>query len=97
MEAILSGLQWEKCLVYLDDIITFGLAFEETLQNVKSILNRLRSANLKLKPKTCVIVQEQVNFLGHLVPQDGIRYNPDKIEAVKNWSIPQQFPKLGVL
>lgn len=30
MEAILSGLQWERCLVYLDDIITFGSTFEET-------------------------------------------------------------------
>lgn len=32
MEAILSGLQWERCLVYLDDIITFGSTFEETLE-----------------------------------------------------------------
>lgn len=30
MEAVLSGLQWEKCLVYLNDIITFGATFEET-------------------------------------------------------------------
>lgn len=30
MEAILSGLQWERCLVYLDDITTFKSTFEET-------------------------------------------------------------------
>ena len=33
MEIVLSGLQWERCLVYLDDIIVFGKIFSETLNN----------------------------------------------------------------
>lgn len=33
IEAVLSSLKWEKCLVYLDDIITFGATFEETYKN----------------------------------------------------------------
>ena len=28
METILAGLQWDICLLYLDDIITFGKSFE---------------------------------------------------------------------
>lgn len=46
MEAVLSGLQWEKCLVYLDDIITFGATFEDTLKNLTVIFDRLRTADL---------------------------------------------------
>lgn len=73
MEAILSRLQWERCLVYLDDIITFGSTFEETLEKLTSVFDRLKSANLKLKPKKRVLFQELVTVLGHIVSHDGIR------------------------
>ena len=88
MEAILSGLQWERCLVYLDDIITFGSTFEETLENLTSIFDRLQSANLKLKPKKCALFQEHVSFLGHIVSHDGIRCSPEKVAAVQDWPTP---------
>ena len=28
MEAMLSGLTWKKCLIYIDDIIIFGSTFK---------------------------------------------------------------------
>ena len=88
MEVILSGLQWERCLVYIDDIITFGATFQQTLENLEIIFERLRSANLKLKPKKCVLFQNEVSFLGHIVSADGVRCNPDKISAIESWPIP---------
>lgn len=94
MEAIHSGLQWERCLVYLDDIITFGSTFEETLENLTSVFDRLKSANLKLKPKKCVLFQEQVSFLGHIVSHDGIRCNPEKISAVRDWPTPTSVTEI---
>lgn len=94
MEAVLSGLQWEKCLVYLDDIITFAATFEETLKNLTVIFDRLRTADLKLKPKKCTLFQEQVEFLGHTVSQEGIRCNPDKISAVMNWPVPSSVSEV---
>ena len=41
IEAILAGLQWDICLIYLDDIITFGESFEEAVENLKQVLDRL--------------------------------------------------------
>lgn len=37
MEILLTGLQWERCLVYLDDIIVFGITFKETLSNLTKV------------------------------------------------------------
>jgi hypothetical protein len=76
------------CLVYLDDIITFGSTFKETLENLSSIFDRLQSANLKLKPKKCAFFQEHVSFLGHIVSHDGIRCSPEKVAAVQDWPTP---------
>ena len=34
MDGVLQGLRWSRCLVYLDDIISFGTTFEDALDNL---------------------------------------------------------------
>ena len=58
METVLSGLQWDICLIYLDDIIVIAKSFEEMLQNLEKVFLRLSSAGLKLKAKKCHIFAE---------------------------------------
>ena len=88
MELVLRGLQWEKCLVYIDDVIVFGKGFDETLDNLREVLNRFKGENLKLKPKKCHLFRKSVTFLGHLVTADGIMCDPEKVEAVRDWPRP---------
>ena len=44
----LQGLRWSRCLVYLDDIISFGTTFDDLLDNLTLIFERLRSYGLQL-------------------------------------------------
>ena len=90
MQLVLSGLQWSKAVLYLDDIITFGKTFDETLLNLELVFERLRKAGLVLKPSKCRLFQESVEFLGHVVSQEGISCDPNKVEAIKNWPKPQK-------
>ena len=71
MELVLAGLQWTECLVYLDNVIVYGLDFETTLKRLKTILGKLQAAGLKLKPRKCQLFQRQVSFLGHIVSTEG--------------------------
>ena len=89
MEQVLRGLQWEKCLVYLDDIIIHGHDFQTALDNLRAVFDRIGAANLKLKPKKCNFFQKRVAFLGHVVTPDGVACDPAKTEAVSNWLTPQ--------
>ncbi|GBM66822.1 Retrovirus-related Pol polyprotein from transposon 297 [Araneus ventricosus] len=57
METVLRGLSSEACLVYLDDIIIVGRTFEELLNNLRKVFQRLQNANLKLNPKKCSLKQ----------------------------------------
>ena len=41
MEAVLKGLSWDICLVYLDDIIVHTRSFDQHLMNLKCVLDRL--------------------------------------------------------
>ncbi|GBM33055.1 Retrovirus-related Pol polyprotein from transposon 297 [Araneus ventricosus] len=53
METVLRGLTSEACLVYLDGIIIVGRTFEEHLNNIRKVFQRLQKPNLKLSPKKC--------------------------------------------
>ena len=88
MELVLRGHQWERCLIFLDDVIVNGETFDDTLQNLDLILTRFRSANLKLKPSKCHLFKKSVTFLGHVVSKDGIKTDPEKIKAVSDWPVP---------
>ena len=80
MDRVLQGLRWSRCLVYLDDIISFGTTFEDSLDNLIPIFERLRSG-LQLKSTKC-------HFLGHVVGRDGLQCDPRKIADVKGWPVP---------
>lgn len=89
LQMIVNGLQWQTCLIYLDDIIVFGSNFQEHLKRVKEVLERIRKAGLKLKPNKCQLFQKEVSFLGHVINKNGITPNPDNIAKIDQ---PSSFP-----
>ena len=91
MDIVLSGLNFEICLVYLDDVIIFGKTPEEHLDRLEQVFQRLRGANLKLKPSKCQLLRRNVCFLGHIVTPDGVAMDPSKITDVVEWPVPQRL------
>ena len=89
MEHVMAGLQWDRCLVYLDDIVCAGKTVEETVQNFEKVLSRLKAAGLKLKPSKCTLFAKSVHYLGHVVSSEGIACDPEKIVSVKEWPTPK--------
>ena len=67
MELVLKGLHWQICLIYLDDVMVMGCTFEEELEWLKEMFERLARAGLKLKPKKCFLFQKPVLYLGQVV------------------------------
>ena len=88
MEQVLSGLHWEICLIYIDDVIVFSRTFEEHLVRLHQVLSRIKEANLKLSPSKCKLFRHSVEYLGHVVSQDGVGTDP-KIEAITEWPTPR--------
>src|SRR5688572_30227604 len=91
MDIVLSGLNFEICLVYLDDVIIFGKTPEQHLDRLEQVFQRLRGANLKLKPSKCQLLRRNVCFLGHIVTPDGVAMDPSKITDVVEWPVPQRL------
>ena len=88
MDVVLAGVQWSHCLVYLDDIIVVGRNFHDHLQNLSVVLQRLKEANLRLKPAKCSFCKTQVSYLGHIVSRQGVATDLEKTNEVSNWPTP---------
>jgi hypothetical protein len=89
IDAILIGLKGIDCLVYLDDIICFSATIEEHVQKLDFIFKRLEQANFKIQPEKCVFATDTVEYLGHICTPSGIRPDPNKVKAIKQYPIPK--------
>ena len=90
MNRVLCGMRWSRCLVYLDDVISFGGTITEALARLEEVLNRLSNFGLQLKAKKCTFMQTEVVFLGHIVGSTGLACDPAKLSAVRNWHAPHK-------
>jgi hypothetical protein len=89
MEQCLSGLQWTEAVVFMDDTIVPSTTFEEGLTRLEHVWKRFEAHGLKMKPSKCLFFQREIKFLGHIVAHDGVRTDPDKIQAVQDWPVPK--------
>ena len=51
MEVVLNGCVWDSCFVYIDDVLVCSRTFDAHLRHLEQVFQRLRDANLKLKPE----------------------------------------------
>ena len=94
MEHVVTGLHWSTCLVYLDNTIVFSATVEEHLKWLKEVCLRLKGAELKMKPSKCHLFQSSVKYLGHVLCKEGIKTDPDKIQCIADWPVPNDVRKL---
>lgn len=74
---------------FIDDLIIYSDNEDEHRTHVKLVLQKLRAAGLQADIKKCEFHTRQTKFLGFIVGTDGIRVDPQKIEAVSDWTRPK--------
>ena len=89
MQEVLRGLQWEECVLFMDDTIVPSKDFEEGLERLEHVWERFSQAGLKLKPSKCLYFQREIKFLGHIVSKNGVKTDPAKTKAVDEWPQPK--------
>jgi hypothetical protein len=70
--------------VYIDDIIIYLKSFEEHLEHIEKVLKKLKEVNMMIKMKKCEWVKRNVEYLEHIVGNDGLKFSPRLIEKVKD-------------
>jgi hypothetical protein len=82
MDYVMSGLVGVCVLLYLDDLICYSTDVENHARDLEQVLARFRQYNLKVKGTKCTFAKTEVELLGFIINEEGIRSNPDKTAAI---------------
>lgn len=89
MTVAMSGLNYDKCLVYLDDLVCFGRNLDIHNKNLMDIFERLRKVNLKVNPEKCQFLKKELLYLGHVVSAKGVLPDPEKTRVLQEYPTPK--------
>ena len=85
---VLVGLRDKVCVAYLDDILVYANSFETHVQNLRLVLQRLKSRGIKLRADKCFLFRQEVRYLGRLVSKHGHRPDPADSAALEKFRTP---------
>ncbi|CAM4570256.1 unnamed protein product [Caretta caretta] len=88
VDGLLVGLG-EPAVTYLDDVAIFSDSWEEYLEHLWKVFERIREAGLTVKAKKCQIGLNRVTYLGHQVGQGTINPLHAKVDAIQKWLVPK--------
>jgi hypothetical protein len=95
LDRVFQDLKFEYLYHYLDDVVIYSESFEDHLVHVKTVLERLRSAGLTVKPEKVVFATQELSFLGHLISPAGVRIDPERTRAIRDFPPPRDVKGIG--
>ena len=72
------------CVCYIDDILIYSRTLKEHNQQVRMVLQQLKEAGLFIKPEKCEFSIKRTTFLGFIILEEGLKIDPEKVNAVLN-------------
>jgi hypothetical protein len=81
-------------IVFLDDILVYSKTEEEHEQHLRMVLQVLREHQLYAKLSKCSFYQKQIHYLGHIISEEGIIVDPEKVQAIQEWPAPRNVTEV---
>ena len=81
---------------YLDDIIIYSKTKNEHREHVQKVLRALQKAGLQIDINKCEFTVQETKYLGLIITSDGIKMDPQKVEAILQWKTFSHFLALPI-
>ncbi|GFV93573.1 retrovirus-related Pol polyprotein from transposon 297 [Trichonephila clavipes] len=94
MDQFRNGLANVNILVYLDDIVVLSETFEQHIEDLRMVFDRLKKFKLCANRKKCKFVCSRVKYLGLWITPKGIEVDQDKTAAIQNIPSPRNLKQL---
>lgn len=92
MQNILGDLPFVK--IYIDDFSIASSNESGHFEHIKAVFDRLAEYDLKINPEKCVFFATQIKILGFIIDQEGMKMDPEKVEAIVNRKEPTNLKEL---
>ncbi|XP_016844597.1 uncharacterized protein LOC107982016 [Nasonia vitripennis] len=94
MNAVITPDLEPNVFCYLDDIVIITEDFEQHLQLISETFRRLRDAKLKPNSEKSHFCRKQLKYLGHVVDEEGLHTDPEKVRAITDLQPPTNLKEL---
>jgi hypothetical protein len=97
MRALQTVLGDETCsyvINYVDDILIFSRSFDQHMDHLDTVLNKLTSAGFTINARKYSFCKPEIKFLGHVVSREKLMPDPQRIEAILNYPAPRNHKQL---
>ncbi|MCP4457337.1 MAG: RNA-directed DNA polymerase, partial [Cytophagales bacterium] len=94
MQILIAGLPPEHIAYFIDDLILLSRDVKSHIQLLEMLFERLKQGNLKLTPKKCQFLREEVTYVGVTLTRDGLKINDERIECIKKLEPPKNKGEL---
>jgi hypothetical protein len=91
---VLCGLTGSRCIVFLDAVVVYAKFLNEHNAKLREVFEKCRKFNLKLQPDKCEFLRTEVNYLGHVITENGVLPNARKVTAIDNFPRPTNGKQL---
>lgn len=92
MDQILGDVEGVAC--FFDDIIIQGSTLDEAYDRTREVLKILCKNNLHLKIEKCKFFQREIQYLGHMIDENGLHKVNKKIKAIADTRPPTNISEL---
>ena len=76
---------------YLDEIVISTKTIAEHMDALRKVFQKLYEAELRLNPEKCQFFRSELRYLGHIVNENGLHTNPDKVNAILSLAPPKNL------
>lgn len=76
---------------YLDDVFTYSKEIEDHERDLRIVFTRLRENRLYLKWSKCNLYAKEMECLGHVIDDNGIHPDVDKLQRIRDWRTPRNY------
>lgn len=94
MNQIFAECTRKFVIVFLDDILVYSKSIQEHQDHLRLVLEKLRAHQLYAKKSKCEFAQKQIEYLGHVISQEGVATDSTKTQAMHNWPVPTSATEL---
>lgn len=94
MNAVFQKFLMKFVLVFFDDILIYSMNWNDHLSYLKQELELLQQHQILLKFTKCVFASSQVEYLGHIITEEGVKMDPSKIASIMNLPYPKSVKKV---
>lgn len=94
MSAVLGESNFTEAICYLDDILVWSVTWEQHVQRLRSVLEKIRQAGLALSPEKCQFGKRSVEYLGTVISDGRISMSASRVQHLRDLPPPRDVHEL---